>query len=97
MEPLRAPGLDGLHALFFQSQWEVTGESLWIMVYSIFQNPQHVKGINQTFISLIPKVDNPESVKQFRLINLCNVAYKVVTKIVANRLKRIMPTVIAPT
>ena len=56
-----------------------------------------MKGINQTFVSLIPKVDNPESVKQFRPISLCNVAYKVVTKIVANRLKRIMPKVIAPT
>ena len=67
------------------------------LVFSIFQNPQNVKGINQTFVSLIPKVDNPESVKQFRPISLCNVAYKVVTKIVANRLKRIMPKVIAPT
>ena len=56
-----------------------------------------MKGISQTFISLIPKVDNLEYVKQFRPISPCNVAYKVVTKIIANRIKRIMSTVIALT
>ena len=97
MGSLKAPGPDGLHALFFQSQWNVVGESVCSLVSSIFHNPEEIKLVNQTHISLIPKIEHPELVKHFRPISLCNVIYKLVTKIVANRFKRIMPTIIAPT
>ena len=94
---LKAPGPNGLHALFFQSQWLTFGDSICELVFDIFHNPHKVKNINQTFISLIPKVDSSELVKHLRPISPCNVVYKVVTKIIANRLRRILPTVIAPT
>ena len=97
MGGLKAPGPDGLHALFFQSQWSIVGDSVYAMVSDIFHNPERVKEINQTFITLVPKVEHPESVKHFRPISLCNVIYKIVTKIIANRLQLIMPMVIAPT
>ena len=73
------------------------GDSVCELVFDIFHNPHKVKNINQTFISFIPKVDSPELVKHLRPISLCNVVYKVVTKIIANRLRKILPTVIAPT
>ena len=97
MGSLKAPSPDGLHALFYQSQWEVVGNSICELVFSIFKDPLLIGSINQTFISLIPKVEKPKHVKQFRPIGLCNVIYKVVTKLLANRLKRIMAKVIAPT
>ena len=97
MGGLKASGPNGLHALFFQSQWNTIGDSVCAMVSNIFNFPEKVRDINQTFISLIPKVAHPESVKHFRLISLCNVIYKVVTKIIANRLRPIMPVIIAPT
>ena len=67
------------------------------MAFRIFNNSKEVCEINQTFISLIPKIDHRELVKHFKPIGLCNVAYKLVTKILSNKLKRIMPLVIAPT
>ena len=56
-----------------------------------------MRDINQTFISFNPKVDHLKFVKHFHPINLCNVIYKVVTRIIANRLRPIMPVIIAPT
>lgn len=43
--------------------------------------------LNKTLLVLIPKNDKPESLSQMRPINLCNVSYKIITKIISNRLK----------
>jgi hypothetical protein len=50
--------------------------------------------LNSTFIALIPKMSSPTSVTEFRLINLCNVLYKIISKVLVNRLKVIFPTLI---
>ncbi len=55
-----------------------------------------LKNINQTFISLIPKVDNPISIDHFRPISLCNTTLKVITKILANRIKPLFGKIIHP-
>lgn len=52
--------------------------------------------MNDTFITLIPKVKSTQIVGDFRLISLCNVTYKIEVKILANRLKKILPTIISP-
>ena len=50
--------------------------------------------VNHTFITLIPKTKNPEYVTQFHPISLCNVLYKIFSKVLANRLKSILPTIV---
>jgi hypothetical protein len=52
--------------------------------------------LNRTNIALIPKVKNPTRVTEFRPISLCNVMYKVISKVLANRLKKILPLIISP-
>ncbi|XP_061342523.1 uncharacterized protein LOC133288720 [Gastrolobium bilobum] len=82
MGKFKALGPDGLQAVFFQKHWHLVGES--------------VKGINTSLICLIPKKDSPDTMKEFRPISLCNVVYKVVTKIITERLRGFMPRVVGP-
>lgn len=50
--------------------------------------------LNNTNISLIPKVKNPTRISEFKPISLCNVRYKIISKILASRLQRVIPYVI---
>jgi hypothetical protein len=54
-------------------------------------------GWNKIVVVLISKVDDPEEVSQFRPISLCNIVYKIISKMLAARLKLIMPKIISPT
>jgi hypothetical protein len=54
------------------------------------------EGRNDTIVVLIPKVENTENISQYRPIGLCNVVYKVIMKLLANRLKLILPEIIWP-
>ena len=96
MGPLKVQGLDGFPVLFYQNQWSVVGHSLCAMVNNVFDRGEMSNEINFTGIVLIPKVDHPETLSQFRPINLYNVRYKIITKLVANRLKSLMPKLIGP-
>jgi hypothetical protein len=95
MAPLKAPGPDGLPPLFYQRYWSVVGQDVTRGVLSCLNSGKLLSSINHTFITLIPKVKNPEKVTEFRPISLCNVIYKLVSKVIANRLKAILPHIIS--
>ncbi|XP_019158270.1 PREDICTED: uncharacterized protein LOC109154983 [Ipomoea nil] len=73
MKPFKAPGPDGLPAGFYQHTWEVTGDSIFNLVRSVFKSGEILEGLNDTLVALIPKVRSPDTIKQFRPISLCNV------------------------
>ena len=64
-------------------------------VLSCFNSGTLLKSINHTFITLIPKVNNPKIVAQFRPVSLCNVIYKILSKVITNRLKPILNSIIS--
>lgn len=96
MAPLKAPGPDGLHAMFYQRMWPVVGNSIVKMVKDFFATGILPDNLNDTLITLIPKVDNPDRVNQFRPISLCNVCYKIITKTLTNRFKKAMKELVGP-
>ncbi len=97
MAPLTAPGPDGLPPVFYQNHWHLIGEDVVRGVLSSLNSGKLVRSINHTNITLIPKVKNPEKVSEYRPISLCNVLYKIISKVIANRLKVILPHMISET
>ena len=92
----KAPGPDGLHAGFFQRHWNYVGDSVKDEVRNIFLSCENPAFLNQTLIALIPKQKGPETINHFRPISLCNTIYKLVTKILVQRLRPYMPNLISP-
>ena len=81
MDPLKAPGPDGMPPLFFQQFWPTVGEDVTEAVLTCLNFGTIPTSINRTFITLIPKVKSPVRVSEFRPIALCNTLYKIISKI----------------
>jgi hypothetical protein len=96
MSPWKAPGPDGFPAGFYQKSWEIVGSTICEFVRKIWTDPQEIGVVNKTDICLIPKVQYPETVAQFRPISLCNTNYKIVSKVIVGRLKACIPLLVSP-
>lgn len=96
MGAFKAPGPDGLSAHFFQSQWDVVCGLVCDLINRLWRNPREIEHINHTTTSLIPKVDQPSKMAEFRPISLCNVIYKILSKVITNRLKGEMAHLVLP-
>jgi hypothetical protein len=95
MHPSKAPGSDGMSSFFFQKYWHIVGDSVSTAVLSVLNSGKLLRKTNLTYISLIPKKKNPEKMSDYRPISLCNVLYKIISKVLANRLKTILPVIIS--
>ena len=73
------------------------GDNVVIAVLDYLNSGIMIPGINHTNIVLIPKVKTPNKMSNFRPISLHNVIYKIISKVLANRLKQILPDNISPT
>ena len=80
-----------MNALFYQKFWHIIGNDVSSVVLDFLNFGNMISEINYTYIVLIPKVKSPEKMIDFRPISLCNVIYKIISKVLANRLKTILP------
>ena len=95
MKALTAPRLDNMSPLFYITYWNTVGLDVVDAALSVLNYGIMPSNINHTLISLIAKVKSPESPKDFRPISLCNVMYKIISKTIANRLKKILTKLIS--
>jgi hypothetical protein len=86
----KSPGPDDWTIEFFLGCYEIIGTYLLKMVEDTRISGRIPQSLNSTFIALTPKTDNPETLDEFRPISLCNCAYKIVSKIIARRFKKIL-------
>ncbi|XP_042939341.1 uncharacterized protein LOC122274362 [Carya illinoinensis] len=98
MNGLGSPGPDGFSALFYQTNWNnwnIVGKEVTRFALNILNKDGSLEGSNDIFIKLIPKIKEAKRVSDFRPISLCNVLYKIVAKVVANKLKVVLPNIIS--
>lgn len=87
MHKCKSLGHDGMSSLFYKQFWGAIGEDVISAVQSVFRGGFIGKAVNHTYLALILKRPAANKVEQFRLITLCNVLYRIITKILAIRLK----------
>jgi hypothetical protein len=91
-----ALGPDGFTALFFKKYWSIVKQDVLNCIRNFFQYQQLLFEQNHTHIALVLKQNGSHYVHHFRPISLCNITYKIITKILANKLKSILSKIISP-
>jgi len=92
----KAPGTDGFTSNFFHSFWDLIKNEVWQVVEESLSLRWMFPGINATIIALIPKVEKPCRLDKYGPIALYNIIYNIISKIIASRLKLLLPLIISP-
>lgn len=87
IHPYKTPGEDGLHAIFYQKSWDITKDQISKGIDDIFTNWKIPNTWCKTFLCLIPKIENPTTLNHFCPLCLCTTQYKILAKILVNRLR----------
>eukprot|EP00253_Pinus_taeda_P021174 PITA_21174 len=96
LEEGKAPGPDGFTSNFFHKFWDLIKTEVWQVVEESRALKWMYPGLNATFIALIPKVEDSNTPDKYRPIALCNIIYKITSKVIATRLKPLLPLIISP-
>lgn len=97
MYPEKSPGPDGMSPGFYQKHWHIVGKDIILTVRNFFDTGHIDSQLTNTNIVLIPKKKNPAFMTDLRPISLCNVVYKIISKVLANMLEQVIDGIIADT
>ncbi|GJV28719.1 RNA-directed DNA polymerase, eukaryota, reverse transcriptase zinc-binding domain protein [Tanacetum coccineum] len=91
----KAPGPDGYSFAFVKKYWGTIQKDLYDFVNLFFASCVMPNGANSSFFTLIPKVNNPTLITDFRPISLIGIHYKIIAKILANRLSKVIDKIVS--
>ena len=91
----KAPGLGGFTVAFWQYCWEFVKEEVLEMFKEFHGQNAFLKSLNNTFLVLLPKKGRAEELGDFRPINLLGGLYKLLAKVLANRIKNVIGRVVS--
>ena len=97
MHPSKSPGLDGMSPFFIQKYWHIVGGNVTEALLSVLNSGHILNKMNFTHILLIPKLKDLQHMVDYHLISLSNVLSCIVSKVLANRVKTILPNIISDT
>lgn len=80
MKTTKSPSPDGQNSGLFRDTWALMGDDIIKDILEYLNNGKLPGQVNATVITLIPKVQTPKQVRQFRPISCCNVVYKCIPK-----------------
>jgi hypothetical protein len=90
----KTPGPDGFNGKFLKKCWQVIKEDFYKLIEDFYNEKINLESINTAFITLIPKVTDPENMNDYRPISLVSLPLKIITKLMANRMqKEIIPLI----
>ena len=90
----KAPGPDGFNGLFLKKCWPIVKGEFYTLCQDFYLGKLNLESINTSYIILIPKTSSPESVDDYRPISLMNISLKLLTKILADRLQKVITLLI---
>ena len=90
----KALGPDGFNGLFLKKCWPIVRDDFYHFVDYFSEGQANLDCNNSSFITLIPKNQNPETVNDYRPISLMNISPKTICKILADRLQRVVTLLI---
>ena len=71
--------------------WDTIKDEIYEFIMDFFVAGCSMRHLNVTWVTLIPKVENPSSIDDYRPISMVGALYKIISKILATRLKEVMP------
>ena len=95
LEGDKALGPDGFSLAFYHHCWGVVERDVLVVFEEFYQHSKFEKSLNATFIALIPKKNGASNIRDFRPISLVGSVYKILTKVLANRLKEVLDQLIS--
>ena len=95
MAPRKVPAPDGFPSNFFHHLWDLIKHEVWEIVEESRKSQGILKYFNTTFLFLFLKVEGSDTPRNFIPISLCNMIYKIISKVIASRLNPILPRLIS--
>jgi len=96
MNSYKALGPNGFQPIFLNIYWEITGDDVWQFVARVFQSGTFDTRVVEALMVLIPKEDSPTTFKHSWPINLLNVVYRLMLKVLVSILRLFLNDIISP-